>query len=782
MNFDNWLKDIVTQKMNRRNFIETAGKSVATTAIGFSIPSVLKTEDVEAAQSFTDYPFTLGVASGDPLPDSIVLWTRLAPNPMAPDGRGGMENIYLQVQWEVSEDEDFRKIIRSGTEVAAPDLAHSVHAEVYGLRPGKEYYYRFKAGNETSPVGRTKTAPEHESHLKNLSFAIASCQSWTGGRFAAYHNMAKEELDFVLHLGDYIYEKGNTETLADYRLLHAQYKTSPDLQAAHLRFPFILTFDDHEVDNDWSNDISDPNYPEGNRDRFLAVRAAAFQAYYEHMPLRRRSKPNGPDMLLYRKFIFGDLAEFSVMDTRQYRNNQVGKGFPGGPLDPEAANPDRTIMGSEQGEWLMKNLNHSRAKWNVIAQQTMMAQYDYDPGEGISVNHDQWDGYSADRDRLFTFIKENQPSNPIVLSGDWHSSWVNDLKSDFNDPKSETLATEFVGTSISSGCGWKDAVEKALLVNPHVKFFNGDYRGYVRCNVTHNSWENDYRVVSSASNPDVGAGTLASFVVKDGTPGALRIGGVNVSNISASTLVGGRLNPITLFLSNGMTKPVRVTVTIDVPKGWKSNSVTKILAPSSTSMIEVLVTPPALTPAAEKLKVKVDAGNSNVYSVSQELQVVSVPSRDTLLFALDSGSTTSAIYPGYTRLSPEDVWDVAKGYGWVGTVPSSRDRNKLDTLQRDFTLSNKGKTILRLAVPAGTVQAYLLTGDAIYGAGKTIIQSEGKFLADSGNEALNVGQFKWIQFQLDGGPEGREIDLEFSGALNDGYWRLGALILMKQPS
>jgi phosphodiesterase/alkaline phosphatase D-like protein len=776
LNYDNWLKDFNSKKMTRRSFLESTGKTAAVTAIGFSLP-IIKSVQAEEAPIFSAYPFTLGVASGDPLSDSVVLWTRLAPNPLAEDGNGGMDNRYVPVEWEIAEDEQFKKVVRSGKEVAGPELGHSVHAEVFGLRPWREYYYRFKAGTEISPIGRTKTAPEEGDHLKSLSFAIASCQSWTGGRFAAYKNMAQEDLDVVFHLGDYIYEKGNTETLTDYRLLHAQYKTSPDLQEAHLAFPFIVTFDDHEVDNDWANDISEPHFPIAERERFLAMRAAAFQAYYEHMPLRRRSKPNGPDMLLYRKFTFGDLAEFSVLDTRQYRDNQVGTGFPGGPLDPEASNPERTIMGSEQGFWLINNLLRSRAKWNVLAQQTMMAQYDYDTGEGISVNHDQWDGYSADRDRLFEFIKRHRPSNPVVLGGDWHSSWVNDLKEDFNNPKSETLATEFIGTSISSGCGWKDKVEEALSVNQHVKFFDGDYRGYVRFHVTHKSWQSDYRVVSSASDPNAVAGSLASFLVKNGKPGAIRIGGIDVSNIVAKTMFSGKPNPVSVDLSNGTEKAVAVKVGIKVPKEWKCEFKNIVLEPGSTKTVEFMVTPPSHMPVAEKLSLDVKSGKTAVYGVSRELYAVSVPSSDELVLALDSGGTSSSILPSYSRLSPDDKWDQAKGYGWIGTVPDFRDRNKPDELQRDFTLSRNGTTILRLKVPAGVHKTSILTGDASFSSGNTIIRSEGNLLGESGEE-LYPGQFKWITFDLDGGALGREIDLEITGALKEGFWRIVSLIMM----
>ncbi|MBN8203279.1 alkaline phosphatase D family protein [Bacillus sp. NTK034] len=774
MNNQKWLKDITAKKMTRRNFLEVTGKTAAVAAF-FSLP-VITSVNAEETPDFSAYPFTLGVASGDPLSDSVVLWTRLAPNPLAEDGNGGMDKRYVSVEWEVAEDEAFKKIVRRGKEITGPELGHSVHAEVFGLRPWREYYYRFKAGNEISPVGRTKTAPGEGSHLKSLSFAIASCQAWAGGRFAAYKNMAEEDLDVVFHLGDYIYEKGDTETLADYRLLHAQYKTSPDLQAAHSAFPFIVTFDDHEVDNDWSNDISDPNYPEGERERFLAVRAAAFQAYYEHMPLRRRSKPNGPDMLLYRKFTYGDLAEFSVLDTRQYRDNQVGKGFPGGPLDPEASNPERTMVGSEQGLWLIGNLHRSQAKWNVLAQQTMMAQYDYDPGEGISVNHDQWDGYSADRDRLFEFIKKRRPSNPIVLGGDWHSSWVNDLKEDFNDPKSKTLATEFVGTSISSGCGWKDQVEAALSVNPHVKFFDGEYRGYVRFHVTHKSWQSDYRVVSSPSNPEAAASTIASFEVKNGKAGAMRIGGVDVTDIQANTMIAGKPSPVTVSLSNGTKKAAKVHVSIPVPKGWKSESVTAVIEAQSSLTVEVMATPPAAVPAAERLRVEVDAGKTTVFGRPRDVQAVSVPAGDEFLLALDAGVSTSPVFTSFKRFVPEDTWDNAKGYGWIGTSHSARDRNKLDELQRDMIVGRDAPATLRLAIPAGIHRIYFLTGDAIYTSANTIIHSDNKMLAETGG-TLAPGQFKWLHFDLDGGSSGKEIDLSITGELGDGWWRLVSLMM-----
>ncbi|MDQ3569109.1 MAG: alkaline phosphatase D family protein [Actinomycetota bacterium] len=479
----------------------------------------MRTGRALAQPFFSGNPFSLGVASGDPLPDGVVLWTRLAPDPLAEDGSGGLPPETYGVRWEVAEDEAFAKVVRRGAVEAGPELGHSVHVEVDGLQPGRGYFYRFRAGPEISPVGRTKTAPAPNAPLSKLSFALASCQAWAGGRYAAYRNMAQEDLDLVVHVGDYIYEGRTTRSLADFRKLHARYKTSPDLQAAHAAFPFVATFDDHEVDNNWAGDI-----PQDNTANFLELRANAFQAYYEHLPLRTASKPQGPDIALYRRLTFGDLAEFNVLDTRQYRSDQADGRFIA-PRDPDSLAPSQTMTGEEQQRWLFDNLDRSTARWNILAQQTIVAQYDYDTGEGVSINHDQWDGYVAARKDLLGFLQRKRPSNPVVVSGDWHSNWVNDLKVNFDDPGSETVATEFVGTSVSSGCGWRGQVEAALEENPHVKFFNGEYRGYVRCTLTPESWQSDLRVVTSAADPSGPAYTLATFAVANGVAGARRLDG-----------------------------------------------------------------------------------------------------------------------------------------------------------------------------------------------------------------------------------------------------------------
>ncbi|MGH3313074.1 MAG: alkaline phosphatase D family protein [Streptomyces sp.] len=507
--------------MNRRNFLSLSGAGAA----AFALAVNGYTENrAWASTAFPSYPFALGVASGEPAPDGVVLWTRLAPEPLDPEGRGGMPSGNVRVEWEVAEDESFTRVVRRGSEVTLSELGHSVHAEVTGLSPAREYFYRFRAGSEISPVGRTKTAPARTASPQSLSFALASCQAWVGGRYAAYRNLAAEDLDLVVHVGDYIYEERNTEKLADFRRLHSEYKTSPDLQAAHAAFPFVVTFDDHEIENNWADKISQPDGEASNSpERFVELRAAAFQAYWENMPLRRDARPEGPDMRLYRRLQFGRLAQFDVLDTRQYRDDQLQEGFPSAPLDPRAVDSSRTLTGDNQERWLFNGLEKSTARWNILAQQTIMTQFDYDTGPGVAVNHDQWDGYAASRARYLDFVSRNDVSNPVVLSGDWHSAWVNDLKSDFGDAASKTLATEFVSTSISSGCGWAGAVAAAVSHNPHVKFADGSKRGYTRCTVTPETWRSDFRIVTSAADTADPATTQNSWVVRNGRPGAQQV-------------------------------------------------------------------------------------------------------------------------------------------------------------------------------------------------------------------------------------------------------------------
>ncbi|UJA20355.1 twin-arginine translocation signal domain-containing protein [Thermoleophilia bacterium SCSIO 60948] len=516
--------------IDRRRFLGLSG----TTAAGVVLGAGPYTERALAAPRFSDDPFSLGVASGDPLPDGIVLWTRLAPRPLADDGKGGMPDRKVEVRWEVASDERFRRVVRRGRTVARPELGHSVHVEVGGLRPAREYHYRFVVGSDVSPVGRTKTAPAFGSTVSELNFAFASCQQYEHGYFNAYRAMAKEDLDLVIHLGDYIYEYeagdyvapagnvrqhkgGEITTLADYRQRHAQYRTDRDLQAAHAAFPFIVTWDDHEVDNNYADEIpEDGNSPLG----FLKRRANAYQAYYENMPLRRSSVPRGPDMLLYRRLSYGTLAEFSVLDTRQYRDDQANGDGTKAP-SPESTDPSRTLTGNRQERWLLNGLAESDATWNVLAQQVFYARQDRTFGTGETFSMDAWDGYPASRERISSFIAEQGVANPVVLTGDVHANWGNDILRDFEDPGSEVIATEFVGTSITSGGDGSDVradTAQTLAENPHIRFFNNQ-RGYVRCRLTAGEWSSDYRVVPYVTQPGGQVATRATLTTEAGSPG-----------------------------------------------------------------------------------------------------------------------------------------------------------------------------------------------------------------------------------------------------------------------
>jgi alkaline phosphatase D len=496
---------------------------------GLAVTSQL--QPVMARGRFSDYPFKLGVGSGDPLPDSVVLWTRLAPEPL---NGGGMPPVNVPVRWQIARDENMRQVVQRGTVLATPQLGHSVHIDVKGLEPNRWYWYQFKVGSEVSPIGRTRTAPASYSAVSQLNFAFASCQDWQNGFYTAYKHMAKEDLDLVVHLGDYIYEYGPEAgaprqhvgpeiiTLTDYRNRYALYRTDVNLQAVHANFPWVVTWDDHEVDNNYANLIPEDSQTPA---AFEQRRANAYQAYYEHMPLRLSSLPTGANMLLYRRFTFGDLAEFNVLDTRQYRTDQpCGDGLK--PLCAAALDANATMTGAAQEAWLLQGLDKSSARWNIIAQQTIFAQFDFDPRPGIEVfNVDQWDGYVAGRKRLLNFLEQRKPSNPVVITGDIHSSWVFDLKADFNNPLSATVGTEFVCTSISSDfpSQFIAPVQAAVGANPHTKFFDGANRGYVRCKLTRNNWQSDYRVVSSILDQNATVSTLASFVVENGQPGAQKV-------------------------------------------------------------------------------------------------------------------------------------------------------------------------------------------------------------------------------------------------------------------
>jgi alkaline phosphatase D len=351
------------------------------------------------------------------------------------------------------------------------------------------------------------------------------------GFFTAYRHAAADDLDLMFHLGDYIYEQAaapgrprahlgaELTTLAQYRTRHALYKTDPDLQAAHAQYPWVVTWDDHDVDNNYAGATSERHDPV---DQFLERRAAAYQAYYEHTPLRRQSIPRGPFAQVYRQFSWGSLASFFVLDTRQYRSDQpCGDGGRAAPCE-ETRNPALTMLGEAQERWLFSGLDRSVSRWNILPQQVMMAKVDVRLGPEPRFSMDQWSGYDAARTRLLEFLGRRQPSNPVVLTGDIHSNWVNDLKVDFEDARSPVVATELVGTSISSGGDGADApggTADMLARNPFVKFHNGQ-RGYVRCEVTADVLSADYRVIDVVTAPGGRVTTRASFRIRSGTPGA----------------------------------------------------------------------------------------------------------------------------------------------------------------------------------------------------------------------------------------------------------------------
>lgn len=492
---------------------------------------------VERKTVFESNPFSLGVASGDPDSNSVVLWTKLAPDPT--HASGGMKPGLVSVAWEIADDERMTKVVASGTSVASPQLGHSVHVEVSGLKPARWYWYRFKAGDAVSPIGRTRTLPDVNSDPHSLRFAFASCQNYEQGLFTAYEQMAKDDLDLVFHLGDYIYEyagidnrvrkhsgpiDGKIKTLDDYRLRHMQYRSDAMLHGMHAQCPWFVTWDDHEFDNNYANDIQEEqavNKPKTDPVEFLVQRAAAYQAYYEMMPLCKQTLPQGPDMTIYRKASFGRLAEFFVLDTRQYRSDQPnGDGLK--PLSEEAWNPKNSLLGKQQRGWLDRSLLESTSTWNVLAQQVMFAMVHRSSNERSGYSMDQWPGAPFERLALMKFIADRKVPNPVVLTGDIHSNWVNNLRVDDRQADSPVVATEFVGTSISSGGNGPKEVknlEQLKADNPCVQYHNQE-RGYVRCVVTPDNWTSDYVVVEDVKAEGGSCLTRASYTVEAGRPGA----------------------------------------------------------------------------------------------------------------------------------------------------------------------------------------------------------------------------------------------------------------------
>ena len=517
----------------RRRFLQ------ALSALGMAAVSPARAQIFNPKPRFAAFPFTLGVASGYPSPAALTLWTRLAPVPDAPGG--GMAPEVVPVQWEVARDEAMKDVAASGTAYAAPEWGHSVHVEAAGLQSNRPYWYRFSAGEAQSPIGRTRTLPVPQNRPGRLRFAFASCQQYEQGYYGAYHHMAEDRPDLILHLGDYIYEgswgrdhvrKHNTPeavTLDDYRARYALYRSDPDLQAAHAACPWLVTWDDHEVENDYAAERSENlDAPEW----FLARRAAAYKAWYEHMPVPRRMLPVGPHARIYLRFNYANLAAFFIVDNRQHRTPQPcprpGRGG-GSTVDvadcAELADPQRSLLGAQQERWLEASFGASRQPWNVIAQQTVLAQLNRKvDGAGRSAWTDGWDGYPAARRRLLDLFASGKVPNPVVIGGDVHCFYVNQLKTDFDNPASPVVASEFVGTSISSQHGGQDWIDKMLPKNPHVLLAESRYRGYTRVDVTRARMQVDLRGMESVQRRDAPCRTLASFVVEDGKPGPVKAG------------------------------------------------------------------------------------------------------------------------------------------------------------------------------------------------------------------------------------------------------------------
>jgi len=488
-------------------------------------------------------PFSLGVAAGAPRPGGFVLWTRLAPEPLStdPETPGGMGSGDVTVGYEIASDEAMANVVRRGEATAEQAFAHSVHVDVAGLEPGRSYWYRFKSGDAVSRIGRAVTLPAPGMGLDKLRFGFVSCSNYEHGYFSAYRHLAAENPEVVLFLGDYIYDTIEenkptvrrhsdgvpTTTLPTYRNRYAQYRLDQDLQNLHAQVPALVTWDDHEVENDyadqWSQWFVEPA-------RFLLQRAAAYQAFYEHMPVRPiMSRPAGPVMRLYDRFTFGDLIDISMIDGRQYRSREACYGPPnkgGGHFETNAACPERlaagrSMMGFAQEAWLYSGLTHSKAQWNVIAQDVLMAQLRQRQNGVDAFWTDDWDGYPANRARLIKRIHDSNVSNPVVIGGDIHSFFTNDLLLDFDNPSSPVVATEFVGTSISSYGPPYEAIAQALPDNPHVHFFESRRRGYACVDLERGHMQVRMRAVLDAHDPKSGIETLKTFAVESGKPGAV---------------------------------------------------------------------------------------------------------------------------------------------------------------------------------------------------------------------------------------------------------------------
>jgi alkaline phosphatase D len=537
----------------RRQFLQLAarlGGLAAFSATTLSLPRSVWSQ-TDSSRKFQNNPFALGVASGSPTHDSVVLWTRLVEN--------SLDSRPVAVRWEVADDDAFSRIVQTGQHLATADLGHSVHVELQNLQADRWYFYRFMAGDAVSKVGRTRTFPKVGLSVDKLKITYASCQRWEAGYFTAYKHMLAEKPDAVLFLGDYIYEypgnpvsavripsltstMGFVLTLDDYRARYAQYKSDADLQAMHAACPWLVTWDDHEVQNDYAGltpgDSGLADIFSKSAD-FAMRRAAAYQAYYENMPIRASALTkslsglaSGAEMRIFQRVDVGQLASFYMLDPRQYRDRQAcskdGK-FGSSMVNPAKCadwlDPKRTMLGAQQESWLSAELASAKQRgstWNVLAQSTLFGLRDNTPGDGQSFFNDGWDGYAAARKRLTNAIQKYTVQNVVMLGGDVHENWVGYLKADYvqtaTAQAAQAIGVEFCGTSITSTAGSR-AVEKTperLAENPHFVFADAKFRGYGVIDFTAKQLTTTLRVVDNVRSKTTTPSTLAQFVVPAG--------------------------------------------------------------------------------------------------------------------------------------------------------------------------------------------------------------------------------------------------------------------------
>ncbi|MEI4270641.1 alkaline phosphatase D family protein [Klenkia sp. LSe6-5] len=539
-----------TPSVSRRTVLQGGAAGLAALALGALNPEQARATVEERARAGV---FGFGVASGDPTATEVLLWTRVTPSRPALPGSG--RGPGSRVDWEVASDSSFRQLVARGSLRTDAARDHTVKVVVGGLTPYTRYWYRFRSRGETSPVGRTQTSPDEPGRTHALRLAFVSCSNYTGGYFTAYRGIAaRDDLDAVLHLGDYLYEYGNAEdrygpaslagtrdhqpptemvTLADYRLRHALYKTDPDLQAAHLQHPWITIFDDHEVTNDAyatgaenheQQDDPDTSYTgpgeapgvraEGD---FLARRAAAYQAYLEWMPIREPGWQPAPHQgtQFFRRFSFGDLADLSVVETRQNRSQQVPT-TAGAQVNPALADPSRHLPEPEQLQWLTDGIQRSRKPWHLVGNQTVFARLFAVPRTGVVggqvFNADQWDGYQADQTTLLQAMAAGS-THPVVLTGDIHSSWANDLPLSPDAAgylaRRSSVGVEFVCPSVTSD-GFKEALGTSAaalaattafqVANPWIRYLEGIGHGFAVVDVTPERVQTDFWFIRSGGD------------------------------------------------------------------------------------------------------------------------------------------------------------------------------------------------------------------------------------------------------------------------------------------